>query len=76
MKMFSLSHPRRMTMADVNAVENSFILTAGETNGRFIGLGIEGRGGYPVLFQRNAMRIIKHTTWHTQCSKTGAILCP
>lgn len=34
-----------MTMADVNTVENSFIVTTGETNGRFISLGIEGRGG-------------------------------
>lgn len=43
--MLCLSHPRRMTMADVNTVENSFIVTTGETNGRFISLGIEGRGG-------------------------------
>lgn len=32
-------------MADVNTVENSFIVTTGETNGRFISLGIEGKGG-------------------------------
>jgi len=54
MKMFCLSRPRRMTMADVNTVENSFIVTTGETNGRFISLGIEGRGerikSYSVLF--------------------------
>lgn len=43
--MFCLSHPRRMTTADVNTVENSFIVATGETNGGFIALGIEGRGG-------------------------------
>lgn len=43
--MFCLPHPRRMTMADVNAIENSFIVATGETNGGFMSLGIEERGG-------------------------------
>lgn len=45
MKMFCLSHPRRMTTADVNTIENGFIVATGETNGGFMSLGIEGRGG-------------------------------
>lgn len=32
-------------MADVNAIENGFIVATGETNGGFMSLGIEGRGG-------------------------------
>lgn len=43
--MFCLSHPRRMTTADVNISENGFIVATGETNGGFMSLGIEGRGG-------------------------------
>lgn len=43
--MFCLSHPRRMTTADVNTIGNGFIVATGETNGGFMSLGIEGRGG-------------------------------
>lgn len=32
-------------MADVNAIENGFIVATGEINGGFMCLGMEGRGG-------------------------------
>lgn len=68
--MFCLSYPKRMTMADVNAVENRFVVTTGEMNGRFISLGIERRGGRvkvisSVVPKKCNRRYQTHCTAHT-----------
>lgn len=67
-----------MTTADVNTIENSFIVATGETNGGFISLGIEGRGGrVKVQCCSKEMQWPFPNTLHgTQHTKAEAIVCP